>query len=506
MRPRMSTALSLVSITLGNLVTAQDSTPSADLDEVLYGARVARAAYDLAKERKLLERAVGLEGDAADLARAHLRLARVDWMYSQRDEAARERLRDATTGAEPGEAWRELVRLEMARQRFEAAGAAASKIAAVGDTVELRQWGRVAVARSIIESTAAARRHGGVVSTNLSKAVSSLREIVEEQPGQLVPSRALVRGAVLARDIAALHIGWASYYRIDAVGNGPNAIDIRGMRAALERWPSTAEEFVALAVALSDSRMFAAAQLVSLDPDASDAVRAHPRVVEISAYAVTVRRLLREITEYYRSLSLGRRDPGRLDKIVTQTLQDLTPQLVGVGPDETPSKTELHGILRERFGTKLTIGTTSGFYCAHIGHIVTDETREFEQYSQKGTLRFVALDNNCVQWVPRLDCERYGPLGRMGRARRDVASATGLCRDCHQGLAGIQRRGERTQVRGADRQSVRARRRAGTGQPTRISARPGPARPVPGRDAAARPAGAARTRGRAAACSFHPRV
>lgn len=400
-----------LTIALCCLATPQSRGAAADLGDVLYRARAARSAQDSKKERALLEKAITLEGEASELARAARRLAKVEWMYYHEDDAARRRLMQETAGAEPAEAWKELANMELARERFEAALQATAEVARVAVTRELELWAEVMHPHTTIAAAEAARRAGDPEFDAVLGAVAQLRTIVLGLRGSLFPSHALLRGAVLIGDPRALRLGWESYYHIDADGRGPNAIDIPGMHRALEHWPTTADEFIDLIIALGASRLFSEAELLALDPGATDAVREDPRVRELMAYARTLRGLRHSITEYYRRVSPGRRSKSRLDRIFATSWDDLAEALVGVAPGDLSTWTEVEPIIARRFGAKVTIGRTGRFYGAHYGHIVADETRTIEQYGNVGELRFVALDNFVSNGFPGWRIDGGGSSG-----------------------------------------------------------------------------------------------
>lgn len=375
-------------------------TKPADLAGCLASALKARASNDLAEERRLLEHAETLQGSGREAAEVQRHLARLDWQYNLRFDAARERLGRAANGPDPAEAWLSLARLECVARNYDAAATASTNAVKVADSDLLAQRAQLALARSVVLAAMDRRRNGEpLVEDALRGVLAELLQAVSKQFGHIETARVLVRAALLLDDGEAALLGWRSYYHVASDGSIPNAIAEAGdvLQKLLPEWAgvtATAKARIDLVGALGDSRFFEEAELVAIDPRAHGAaVRENPRVHELVAYSQTIRRLRKEIDEFYRKLAFGKARPSALDRILTNAWNELWPELHGETSKKAPRGKKLQKILAKRFGADYTIGNTGGYYGIHMGHTVIDETRLVEQYGFSGDMRFIALDN-----------------------------------------------------------------------------------------------------------------
>ena len=354
-----------------------------DLVSCLNEAKQANAAHDIELERRVLEHAETLEGHGKDAAEVQRRLAALDWRYHHRFDEARSRLlRAAESGGEPAEAWIALARMEQARENFTASREAANRALETARKDSERRAAGLALARASLAEAAELRRGGEVGDTEaLHAAVEDLYGRVTREPGDLEPSRLLLRAAVLLDRGDAALLAWRSYYHVAPGHPGPNAI--AGAGEELKR---------ILVKTLADTRFFTEAALVALDPRADESVRENSRVRQVVAYARALRKV-REVTEeFYRQTILGGGDP---DEFEHQVKAQAPPVLMtmGINLQSPPSDEELDELFDTHFGAYINIGRTAGYMDLHMGHRVVDETRTVKQYGHEAELRFVALDS-----------------------------------------------------------------------------------------------------------------
>ena len=370
-----------------------------DLVSCLNEARQANAAHDIELERRVLEHAETLAGDAKDAADVQRRLAVVDWKYHHRFDEARSRLlRAAESGAEPAEAWIALARMEQSREDYAAAREAANRALETARKDSERRAAGLALALASVAEAAELRRSGEIGDTEaLRGALGDLYDQVKREPGDLAPSYLLLRAAVLLDRGDAALVAWRSYYRVAPGFPAPNAIAAAGeeLERILPGWQgagATSSERIDLVKALAGTRFFAEAELVALDPRADESVRENSHVQPVVAYASGLRKV-RELTEeFYRQTILGGGDP---DEYEQQVKAQAAPVLMALGIDlePLPSDDELDAIFDEHFGAKIMLGRTAGYTDLHLGHRVIDETRTVKQYGHEAELRFVALDS-----------------------------------------------------------------------------------------------------------------
>jgi hypothetical protein len=391
-----ATAIVLLAAAVG--ARAAEELP-VDLVSCLNQANRANAAHDIELERRVLDHAETLQGDAKDAAEVQRRLAVLDWKYHHRFDEARSRLLRATeSGAEPAKAWIALARMEQAREDHAAVREAANRALETVRKDSVRRAADLAVSRASVAEAAELRRNGEVGDTEaLRAAFDDLHSLVTREPGDLEPSRLLLRAAVLLDRGDAALLAWRSYYHVAPGYPAPNAIAGAGeeLKRILPGWQGAgaeSSERIALVKALADTRFFTEAAMVALDPRTNETVRENSRVRQVVAYARAIRKV-REVTEeFYRQTILGGGDP---DEFEDQVKAQAAPVLMAMGIDlqPPPSDDELDALFDEHFGAQIMLGRTAGYNDLHMGHRVIDETRTVQQYGHEAELRFVALDS-----------------------------------------------------------------------------------------------------------------
>ena len=368
----------------------------ADLATLIVEAERANAAHDIAFERRLLQRAPELSGTPRESAEIERRLAALDWKYDAGYDPARARLRAATEGAEPTEAWLALARLEQAAGLFDAATTAARQAMESATTAEESLRARMAFARAIVEGSIERRLAGKPLDEGLGEAFRHVDELVRAEPGLIEASRRMLQAALLLDRRDAALLAWRSYYHVARGGPAPNAVADAGER--LEQLLSDSdtdpspERRVALVQALSDSRFFTEAALVAYGSNAESPE--DPRVRKIVAYARLVRSW-REITdEYYRLTSLDR---GSKSDYRAQLGREAQRFFDDAGMTDSVNRNDplqsMQDLASREFGAEIRFGKTAGYYNLHMGHIVVDRRRKVEQYGQVADVRFIMLDN-----------------------------------------------------------------------------------------------------------------
>ncbi len=379
-------------------VQGRDSLPT-DIASCLSKATQARTKNNIEDEQRLLEHAETLTGTDSEVAQVQKRLALIDWRHHQRHDAARERLKRAGNGPDPTMAWFTLTELELTARNYEAAAKAAAQAKKTADSEFLRVHAKLAINKTAVRAAMDRRRQGKLAAdTSLLEIMNDLRETVSSESGHLETSRVLLQAALLLDDGDAALLGWRSYFHVVPGSPMPNAIAKAGniIQNILPDWSeaeATVDTRIRLIHALGESRLFAEAELVALDPRADERVRENPRVIELMAYARIVRKLREEVDDFYRLLSLRKTHPSKLDQLLNRAWNELWPDLHEPGSKTAPRGKKLTQILATRFGTDFTVGETGGFYSLHMGHIVIDETRSVTQYGYSGDMRFVSLDN-----------------------------------------------------------------------------------------------------------------
>ena len=242
-----------------------------DFTELLTDAAEADFAHDIALKKDILLRALSAEGPADDLAAAERGLARLAWKYHlEFDEAISWLEKAAARDVDLFQTWRERGRLELRRQDFDAARRAAEQATAVAATTTERQAALAGLAAVVVEEATTRRLEGQPTDDRLvDETLTTLKELVRAEPGDLGPSRLLVAAALLGDDPAAVIEGWRSFYHVAPDSPAPNQVAEAGrtlerLMAAWKGAESGAEARAAVVVALADSRFFTEAALVAL--------------------------------------------------------------------------------------------------------------------------------------------------------------------------------------------------------------------------------------------------
>ncbi|MEM7201187.1 MAG: hypothetical protein AAF628_13015 [Planctomycetota bacterium] len=383
---------------VGLLVAGYLALGSEDEAAILW-ARIkqADAAHDIAAERRLLDQAAAVQATAKERGRFERRLAVLQWKYDRDVEGARERLRAAAIGTEATRAWLALCRLELEVGTPDAAVAAADQARAIASVAGARRAARRASARAVVERAVRARRAGGAGVDEALRAVwQELLDDVRAEPGELGPSRLLLRAGVLLEEWPSVLTAWRSYYQVAPGLAAPNTVIGAGERlAAACGDPSDGGEAqrTAQIEALAESLFFEAAALAALAPAAPTALRQQPRVREVLAYAALLRDFEVMTEDYYRLTALGRGDKTRYREALAERSAAFFEALGVESSGDADARLErLSELADERFRAMINFGMTAGYYDLHMGHRAIDDRRTVEQYGKRADVRFISLD------------------------------------------------------------------------------------------------------------------
>jgi hypothetical protein len=202
----------------------------------------------------------------------------------------------------------------------------------------------------------------------LPQAIALLEGAIAEAGPRVETTRLLLNAAILANDDAAALRAFRWYY-----ADVPSLV------------PATIPDRRALGRALANARLYEEAALILTDD------------AELVAYAATLQRLRAITDDHYRKAATGDESERAFNKAVRAAI----PKDAG-----------------RRFGVVYTLGETDNVVGMHYGHRVLDERRSVEQYGQKGSMRFVLLDNMVANgfmvWI------RDGKTGTGGWNEKDV--------------------------------------------------------------------------------------
>jgi hypothetical protein len=314
--------------------------------------------------RELYAAAAAGDADPERREIAAIRLANIEWRVFREHAAARARLQKIGSA----NAHIELARVAIDLRDYPTARDEAGKALAAATKKRERLRATSIAAEAVV-------RDDKATPEMLREVIASMRQTIAADGGRLGPSRILARAGIRAGDGAAALEGINGYYHVSPF-SGPPA-GIAGGHATLARllpaWKGGAN--AEIADALSAIRFFDEAAILAPGSD-------------VARYAAALHRV-RDLThQYYRHVALGQENPKELREGVARERDAL-----GIPPQE----------LVRRYGIYANTGKTGNHVDLHLGHVVVDSTLQVEQYGQKASVRFVALDemtsNGFSEWA-----------------------------------------------------------------------------------------------------------
>jgi hypothetical protein len=373
-----------------------------DTGVLLREAAQANYSHNIVLQKQILERVISTQPSSHDTADAERLLGRMCWRYEKQYDQAYVHFRKAMATKDVAAAtWLDVADMERSRRHYEDAGKAADSALAAASLPLEKLGAQVKAAQAVIDEALAERLAGGAVQKKeINSTFTSLRRLMEEQPGMEIISRLLLQASLLVGDGPAAFAAWRAYYRADGGAPAPGDIAAAGdsLSRLLPAWrePGDADARLALVCALGDSRLFREAALVALDPRPAFAaqLQQNPRVRELVAYARACDELSTKVDEHYRQTLLGKSNAKALDDIIKETAEKLWSQLAFSSQKPPEISLEKFGEQTERrFGALVNLGSTAGFYDLHMGHRLVNEERVIKQYGKQAKLRFIVLDS-----------------------------------------------------------------------------------------------------------------
>jgi len=372
-----------------------------DTGVLLRESAQANYSHNIVLQKQILERVVSIQPPSHDTADAERHLGRMCWRYEKQYDQAYVHFRKAMAGKDVvAAAWLDVADMELSRRHYEDAGKAADAALAAASLPLEKLGAQVKAAQAVVDEAVAERMAGGDAQTKeINGTVTSLRRLMEEQPGMEIISRLYLQASLLVGDGPAALSAWRAYFRAHGGAPAPGDIAAAGdsLSGLLPSWrePGSVKSRQALICALGDSRLFREAALVALDPrpDFAAQLQQNPRVRELVAYARACDELSARVDEYYRQTLLGKAKAKALDDIMKETAKKLWPQLAFSSlklPDISPDR--FREEMEKRFGAVVNLGTTAGYYDLHMGHRIVNEERFIKQYGRQAKLHSIVLD------------------------------------------------------------------------------------------------------------------
>jgi hypothetical protein len=429
---------------------AQSRAQNPTQTQTLSGGNQLFFQHDIARAAEIYA-AVDSSAEASpdDRAEAALRYALLQWRYFERPEAARVTLTKAVErGVKVADLLGERAELETADADFAAAREAALRSLLLAHTAEERAGAKLQWAKAVLREIEA----GGPAS-RLEDAHSVLRQLVDEDPGELESARLLLQASLLTGDGPGALAAWRAYYWVPPGGRPFGAIEgaYDQLQEILPDWSGAGdvETTVRLIHALAGSRFFSAVTLLARAPGTESEVKA--RVGPLLAYCDYIKAITEIADDYYRQTAVGQTTPDDLKRPLLDltlgrwhdlglpgdppatTAASLAPEGVSAMLDQTEPTVDR--ALGDRYGTYINLGETAGYFDLHMGHVVDDEKRTVDQYGDTAQVRFIVLDsmvsNGFESWAWDYHSQHGGWANQTAIYRVRPASANGPIRNWH---------------------------------------------------------------------------
>jgi hypothetical protein len=424
------TVLLIVGCFVFKAVLTTDLPDNIDTAEKLY------SGLDLKGTERVLQRILAApEGQPESKAEVLLMQARIVWKFHRKPEQAKELLRQAEDlKVKEYEVLTLLSRVERESGEFQKALDTASR--AVELAASERQWveARSLWAEAILEQSLARIEKKQPYDGHLvERGVATLKEVLRKTPGYPGPCRILLGLALLARDGEAAFIAWKSYFHV--VEDDPPIGILAGpyglLSGVLPRWrgenPSRQEGLV-LIRGLGDSRFYGYSKLIKQLFFKNDPFNDEPEVRDILLYADTIDSLKKSTDEYYRMISLGKKDEAAFQSSLSKESERLWLGLSSAGErsDFTPMNFSI--VIKDRFGTHMSVGGT-GNYTGKVlimGHLIDRQTRKIEQYGLESEFSYLLYDmmvsNGYSSWFwdGRSHIGGWGTVSEMAEVREGI--------------------------------------------------------------------------------------
>jgi hypothetical protein len=366
-------------------------------------AQRAVANNDYTRARDLYSRAIDHITDSHQRDRALITLANIDWRVFHDAAAARAALDRLPDGS--SELGRSIVERARIASELEHDGPAGRAIAkrATGAEIQpaVRMYAIVVGANAAIEPLIRDRLAGRCSdAAAVGEAENELRALIAVRGPFIRATKPLLDAALLTGDGPTVLEAWRWYYGIAPGVPVPNLLKTAAETLArvLPTWHE--EDRRALGLALAQSKFFREAALVLRDPCAHAPLPHDTEVDAVIAYAESLRRIEGIADEHYRLVATGHDDTARFEKAVEDESRTLWSRL---GHQERYSRDALDADLARRFNTKLTMGVTNGVHDMHLGHIISDDDLDVEQYGRRAKLHVILVDglvsNGFLTWA-----------------------------------------------------------------------------------------------------------
>jgi hypothetical protein len=378
----------------------------------LDAAHRAYMQMDLDESRSLLNGVLDNPSSSTeDKVSALQSLAAQDWLFYQDRKSAIEKLRTADSfGIKQSATWQSVSRIERESDHFpearEAAGNALLFARGSSDSTN----SRILLAQAIHDESVHCLEEGAPVNRNALKEASQLLySILEREPGRPLVSQLLFGTCLMLNDGPTALKAWQSYFHV--VPGEPIPYPLREPGATLTTllptWkerPLSGQERASLVAALSQSRFFHYAVLVSADPEERDRSPISSDVREIRSYWEFLQQVRRATEDFYRRTAVGGGKNGFFSSISSyfremsynSSLKDICRaywnQLQGAESHPDFDVTLFKEEMSKRFGLEWWLGTHNRYYGLLAGHRVLDTTRTITQYGFQSKVRYVSVD------------------------------------------------------------------------------------------------------------------
>ena len=201
-----------------------------DTGVLLGEAAQANSFHNITLQKQILERVISIQPHSRDTAVAERLLGKMYWRYEKQYDQAYMHFRKAIATEDVAAAtWLDVADMELSRRHYEEARKAADA-ALTAASLPLEKLGaQVRAAQAVVDEAVAERLAGETAQTNdIGSAFTSLRQLVDEQPGMEIISRLFLQASLLVGNGPAALTAWRAYFRTNAGATAPGAIEAAG--------------------------------------------------------------------------------------------------------------------------------------------------------------------------------------------------------------------------------------------------------------------------------------
>ncbi len=370
-----------------------------------YSISLARRAFGqvkLDKSRNIYTKIIAdTTYNVQDRVTALQTLAYQDWKIYENYNDAKNKIDDALlSGFNKSKSWRVLTQIEVERRQFENALIFANRALKEADNKNEIHSSQLAIASAVLGQNLENLKNNHPIGCHkLRNVSSSLKAILDEQPGRTLPSELLLGVSFCLNDGPGILMALQSYFhiyknqKVEGILSKPFAI----FHAILPIWNNRAlvvEEKEKLINAFAQSRFYDYASLIvtSANKEERSILLNNPEIHNIVAYAEFIEDFDEVNSSFYPQIARGRTN---YNEVYDDAIETIARKLWDNFQFSTKKPEYNHQLffeeIRKRYGAEGYSGETCNYYCWLLGHTLHDETKQIEQFGYTADFRYISI-------------------------------------------------------------------------------------------------------------------